>query len=63
MIRMAELNAATREVFVAHELEGVSFKEMAARTGVAINTLLSRKRYAVLFLRRHLREIHDQIDE
>jgi RNA polymerase sigma factor (sigma-70 family) len=58
-----ELPANQRDVFVAHELEGISFKEMAARTGVAINTLLSRKRYAVLYLRSRLREIHDEIDE
>jgi RNA polymerase sigma factor (sigma-70 family) len=47
-----ELPKEQREVFVAHELEGRSFKEMAAETGVSVNTLLSRKRYAV----RHLRE-------
>src|SRR6187455_3842994 len=46
-----ELPEAQREVFVEHELDGRSFKEMAARTGVAINTLLARKRYAVLHLR------------
>jgi len=49
-----------REVFVAHEIEGVSFKELAARTGVSLNTLLSRKRYAVLHLRRRLRAIHEE---
>ena len=43
-----------REVFVAHEIEGRSFKEMAAETGVSVNTLLSRKRYAVLHLRERL---------
>jgi RNA polymerase sigma factor (sigma-70 family) len=47
-----ELPAEQRDVFVGHELEGRSFKEMAAETGVSVNTLLSRKRYAV----RHLRE-------
>ena len=49
-----------REVFVAHELEGRSFKEMAAETGVSVNTLLSRKRYAVLHLRERLRGIYDE---
>ena len=46
-----ELPEEQREVFIAHELEGRSFKEMAAETGVSVNTLLSRKRYAVLHLR------------
>ena len=49
-----------REVFVAHELEGRSFKEMAAATGVSVNTLLSRKRYAVLHLRRRLQDVYDE---
>ena len=49
-----------REVFVAHELEGCSFKEMAAETGVSVNTLLSRKRYAVLRLRERLQTIYDE---
>ncbi|HEV2388361.1 MAG TPA: sigma-70 family RNA polymerase sigma factor [Candidatus Acidoferrales bacterium] len=49
-----------REVFVAHELEGRSFKELAAQTGVSVNTLLSRKRYAVLHLRERLRSIYDE---
>jgi RNA polymerase sigma factor (sigma-70 family) len=48
-----------REVFVAHELEGQSFKAMAAATGVSINTLLSRKRYAVLHLRERLHQAHE----
>jgi RNA polymerase sigma factor (sigma-70 family) len=55
-----ELPQAQREVFIAHELEGRSFKELAAETGVSVNTLLSRKRYAVLHLRRRLRAIHDE---
>ncbi len=55
-----ELPEEQREVFIAHELEGVGFKEIAARTGVNVNTLLSRKRYAVLHLRRRLRAIHDE---
>ena len=50
-----------RDVFVAHELEGRSFKEMAAQSGVSVNTLLSRKRYAVLHLRERLRNIHDEL--
>ena len=49
-----------REVFIAHELEGRSFKEMAAETGVSVNTLLSRKRYAVLYLRERLQSIYDE---
>jgi len=55
-----ELPNEQREVFVAHELEGRSFKEIAARTGVSVNTLLSRKRYAVLHLRERLRSIYDE---
>jgi RNA polymerase sigma factor (sigma-70 family) len=55
-----ELPKEQREVFVAHELEGRSFKEMAAETGVSVNTLLSRKRYAVLHLRERLRGIYDE---
>jgi RNA polymerase sigma factor (sigma-70 family) len=56
-----ELPEEQREVFVAHELEGNSFKEIAARTGVSVNTLLSRKRYAVLHLRERLRSIYDEL--
>ena len=55
-----ELPEKQREVFVAHELEGRSFKEMAAETGVSVNTLLSRKRYAVLHLRERLQSIYDE---
>jgi RNA polymerase sigma factor (sigma-70 family) len=55
-----ELPAEQREVFVAHELEGRSFKEMAAETGVSVNTLLSRKRYAVLHLRQRLQSVYDE---
>ena len=51
-----------REVFVKHELEGKSFEEIAAETKVGVNTLLARKRYAVTFLRRHLRRIHDELE-
>lgn len=55
-----ELPEEQREVFIAHELEGRSFKEIARDTGVSVNTLLSRKRYAVLRLRERLRSIHDE---
>ncbi|MDE3135453.1 MAG: sigma-70 family RNA polymerase sigma factor [Acidobacteriota bacterium] len=55
-----ELPEEQRDVFIEHEIEGYSFKEIAARTGVGINTLLSRKRYAVLHLRERLRSIHDE---
>src|SRR5260370_284405 len=55
-----ELPGEQREVFVAHELEGRSFKEMASETGVSVNTLLSRKRYAVLHLRERLQSIYDE---
>ena len=55
-----ELPDDQREVFLAHELEGRSFKEMAAATGVSVNTLLSRKRYAVLHLRERLQSIYDE---
>jgi RNA polymerase sigma factor (sigma-70 family) len=54
-----ELPQEQREVFVGHELEGRSFKEMAAETGVSMNTLLSRKRYAVRHLRERLQDIYD----
>jgi RNA polymerase sigma factor (sigma-70 family) len=56
---LSELPAEQREVFVAHDLEGRTFKEMAAESGVSINTLLARKHYAVLHLREHLRSIYD----
>jgi RNA polymerase sigma factor (sigma-70 family) len=56
---LAELPAEQREVFIAHELEGRSFKELSAETGANVNTLLARKRYAVLHLRRRLQSIHD----
>jgi RNA polymerase sigma factor (sigma-70 family) len=56
-----ELPASQREVFLAHEVEGVSFKQLSAETGLSINTLLSRKRYAVLHLRRRLQSIYEDI--
>jgi len=55
-----ELPEEQREVFVAYELEGLSFKEIAAETGENINTLLSRKRYALLYLRKRLQNIYDE---
>jgi RNA polymerase sigma factor (sigma-70 family) len=55
-----ELPEEQREVFVAHEIEGRSFKEISAETGVSVNTLLSRKRYAVLHLRERLRNIYHE---
>ena len=58
-LALSELPREQREVFVAHEIEGLSFKEIAARTGVGVNTLLSRKRYAVLHLRERLQGIYD----
>ena len=57
-----ELPKAQREVFVEHELEGRSFKEIAAQSGVAINTLLARKRYAVLHLREQLQAVYDELE-
>jgi RNA polymerase sigma factor (sigma-70 family) len=59
-LAVAELPKEQREVFVAHELEGRSFNEMAAATGVSVNTLLSRKRYAVLHLRERLHRTYDE---
>ncbi|MEA2337349.1 MAG: hypothetical protein QOE82_1356 [Thermoanaerobaculia bacterium] len=58
-LAIGELPEEQRAVFVAHELEGRSFKEMAAESGVSVNTLLSRKRYAVLHLRERLQRIYD----
>lgn len=67
---MAELEAAVaalpkeqREVFLAHEIEGRSFKDMADASGVSVNTLLSRKRYAVKRLRERLRDVYDDFDD
>ena len=55
-----ELPEEQREVFLAHELEGRSFNDLAAATGLSVNTLLSRKHYTVLHLRRRLRAIYDE---
>jgi RNA polymerase sigma factor (sigma-70 family) len=60
---MEELPEEQRFVFVAHELEGRSFRELASQTGVSVNTLLSRKHYAVLHLRRRLQNIYDEYKE
>jgi len=57
---LGELPEEQRSVFIAHELEGKSFRELASETGVSVNTLLSRKHYAVLHLRRRLRDIYDE---
>ena len=59
-LAIEELPEEQRDVFVAHELEGRSFKDIAAQTGVNLNTLLARKRYAVLHLRERLRGIYDE---
>ena len=58
-----ELPEEQRDVFVGHELEGRSFKEMAAETGASVNTLLSRKRYAVRHLRARLQSIYDEFSK
>ena len=60
---LEELPEEQRSVFVAHELDGRSFAELAAETGVSINTLLARKRYAILRLRTRLQEIYDEWEQ
>lgn len=59
---LEELPKEQRDVFIAHELEGRSFKEMAAASGISSNTLLARKRYAVLHLRARLQTIYDEFE-
>jgi RNA polymerase sigma factor (sigma-70 family) len=59
---LAELPEEQRAVFIAHELEGRSFKELAAESGVGVNTLLARKRYAVMHLRARLQTIYDEFN-
>ena len=66
-VLLEELNAALeelpveqRDVFIAHQIEGRSFNELVDTTGVGLNTLLSRKRYAVIHLRRRLQAIYDE---
>lgn len=58
---LGELPVEQRQVFIMHELEGKSFKEIAAETGQSINTLLSRKRYAVLYLRTKLEDLYSEL--
>jgi RNA polymerase sigma factor (sigma-70 family) len=60
---LAELPSEQREVFVAHEFEGRSFKELSEESGVSVNTLLSRKRYAVLHLRERLQSVYDEFSK
>ena len=60
-LALDELPDEQREVFIAHEIEGRSFKELSAASGVNINTLLARKRYAVLHLRERLQNIYDEL--
>jgi RNA polymerase sigma factor (sigma-70 family) len=57
---LAELPEEQREVFLAHEIEGRSFKDLAVETGLSVNTLLSRKHYAVIHLRERLRDVYDE---
>jgi len=59
---LEELPQAQRDVFIAHELEGRSFKDLSEEAGVSVNTLLARKRYAVLHLRSRLRAAYDELD-
>ncbi len=59
---LEELPVAQRDVFIAHELERRSFKELAAESGLSINTLLARKRYAVLHLRERLQSLYDEFN-
>jgi DNA-directed RNA polymerase specialized sigma24 family protein len=57
------LPAEQREVFLAHEIEGLSFREISALTGASVNTLISRKHYAVLQLRRRLQVIYEEFGD
>ncbi len=57
-----ELPGNQRAVFIAHELEGKSFKDLSLESGLSVNTLLARKRYAITFLRRRLRAAYDELD-
>lgn len=59
-LALAELPSEQREAFVQHELEGKSFKQLSEETGASVNTLISRKRYAVLHLRERLKSIYDE---
>ena len=60
---LGELSEEQRDVFIAHEMDGRSFKDLAAETGLSVNTLLSRKRYAILHLRRRLQAIYEDFME
>ena len=60
---LEELSQEQRDIFIAHEIEGRSFKEIAAETAQSVNTLLSRKHYAVIHLRERLRAIYDEFKE
>ena len=62
-LALDELPTVQREVFIQHELEGKSFKQIAEDTGISINTLLSRKRYAILALRKNLQELYNELME
>ena len=57
-----ELPVAQRDVYIAHEIEGLSFKEISLKSGTSVNTLLGRKRYAVLSLRARLQSLYDELD-
>ena len=57
---LEELPEEQRDVFIAHEMDGRSFKQLAEETGLSINTLLSRKHYAILHLRRRLQAIYQE---
>jgi RNA polymerase sigma factor (sigma-70 family) len=59
---LGELPAEQRQVFLSHEIEGRSFKELAAETGLSVNTLLSRKHYAVIYLRRRLQSVYNELN-
>ena len=59
-LALSELPQEQRQIFLAHEFEGRSFKELSQESGVSINTLLSRKRYAMLHLRERLRSVYDE---
>src|SRR5437763_14195344 len=58
-----ELPTEQRETFVAHEIEGISFKDLAERTGMGVNTLLTRKRLAILYLRERLKDMYDELSK
>ena len=60
-LALDEMPEDQRDVFIWNEFEDKSFKEIAAETGEGVNTLLSRKRYAILFLRKNLKELYDQL--